>query len=137
MALTTCPHCDANISDKATVCPYCRNPLFYKVCYRDYVKSPIPEYHHPKSWLTESLLLGLASFIMITIWCLPFAITSFIYALRVDDLWRTGDIDGAIRASNNARHYYKIGLWLGIVSWLICILIIVLIIFGIFAIEHN
>lgn len=132
MALIQCPVCHYNISDKAVKCPHCGNVSHspYQVKYKDYVKSPISETRHPHSYLTESLLLGLASLILFTIWSLPFAIASFIYANQVDSLWTQGDIDGSIHASFKARKYYKIGLWLGIITWLVAIFVILLLVVG-------
>lgn len=122
------------MSDKASICPHCGNAIVkpqYRVRYRDYVKSPIPETLRPKSYMVHSILLGLASFILFTIWCLPFAIASFIYANKVDNLWNRGDIDGAVYASQSARKWYSIGLWLGIISWLLILFIVFCIIIAI------
>lgn len=122
MALMQCPVCCATVSDKATNCPHCGNAIVkpqYRVRYRDYIKSPIPDALRPKSYLIHSILLGLASLVLFTVWCLPFAVVSFIYANRVDDLWGEGDIDGAIYASHTAHKWYSIGLWVGISSWLL------------------
>lgn len=122
------------MSDKASICPHCGNAIVkpqYRVRYRDYVKSPVPETLRPKSYMVHSILLGLASFILFTIWCLPFAIASFIYANKVDNLWNRGDIDGAVYASQSARKWYSIGLWLGIISWLLILFIVFCIIIAI------
>lgn len=122
------------MSDKASICPHCGNAIVkpqYRVRYRDYVKSPIPETLRPKSYMVHSILLGLASFILFTIWGLPFAIASFIYANKVDNLWNRGDIDGAVYASQSARKWYSIGLWLGIISWLLILFIVFCIIIAI------
>lgn len=134
MALIQCPICHDTVSDRATICPHCGNAIVkpqYRVRYRDYVKSPVPEALRPKSYMVHSILLGLASFILFTIWCLPFAVASFIYANKVDNLWNRGDIDGAVYASQSARKWYLIGLWLGIVSWLIILFIVFCIIIAI------
>lgn len=133
MPLISCPKCNSVISNKADYCPHCGNNMHlhsYRIETRPYVKSPIPESHHPKSWLTESLLLGFAALILFTIWCLPFAIASFINANRVESLWRLGDIDGAERASEQARKYFMIGLWLGIITWVLALLVFCLIFIG-------
>ena len=134
MSLIQCPICHDTVSDKASICPHSGNAIVkpqYRVRYRDYVKSPIPETLRPKSYMVHSILLGLASFILFTIWCLPFAIASFIYANKVDNLWNRGDIDGAVYASQSARKWYSIGLWLGIISWLLILFIVFCIIIAI------
>lgn len=122
------------MSDKASICPHCGNAIVkpqYRVRYRDYIKSPVPETLRPKSYMVHSILLGLASFILFTIWGLPFAIASFIYANKVDNLWNKGDIDGAVYASQSARKWYSIGLWLGIISWLLILFIVFCIIIAV------
>lgn len=129
MALIKCPKCYSVISDKAVNCPHCGNDMIndaYRIKARPYIKSPISETQRPKSWFVESLLLGLASLILFTIWCLPFAIASFYYALKVDNNWSIGDIDGAMIASEKAHKYYRIGLWVGIGLWLLIIGILLL-----------
>ena len=129
MALIQCPYCSNQISDKAQRCPYCNNLIINpnsKIKYRDYIKSPISESLHPKSWMLESILLGLSSFLLFTIWCLPFAITSFIYANRVERLWESGDIEGAIHASEKAKKYFTIGAWIGIGLCLVLFLFIMI-----------
>ena len=128
--LIKCFKCQSRISDRAVSCPYCGVEISYnyRTQYRAYIKSPISEKFHPKSWLLESLLLVLASVLLFTIWCLPFAVASCIYANRVEGLWKSGDIDGAILASEKAGKYYKIGLWIGIGTWVIIILIFCLLI---------
>lgn len=126
MALIQCQDCHQTISDKAVVCPHCGNIIVrpYKVRYRDYVKSPISEALRPKSYMVHSVMLVIASFLLFTIWCLPFAIASFIYANKVDNLWETGDVDGAIYASRSAYRWFSIGLWIGVISWLVVIILI-------------
>lgn len=89
----------------------CKNQPIDKRC--------LPENQKPKSWLTESILLTLASFILSTIWCLPFAVVALVYASKVDSLWTKGDFDGARDAALKARRNYKIGLWLGVGLWLL------------------
>lgn len=131
MALIQCPHCLNQISDKANKCPYCGGIMINpnsKIRYRNYIKSPISESHHPKSWMLESVLLGLASFLLFTIWCIPFAIASFVYANKVEKLWVLGDIDGAMYASEKAGKYFKIGLWLGIGLWILALFFIMILI---------
>lgn len=131
MPLIKCPKCNSVISDKAIYCPHCNNDMKndnYRIEVRPYIKSPIPEKERPKSWVLEALLLGLASLILFTIWCLPFSIASLYHALKVDNCWSTGDIDGAVMASNNAHKYFKYGIYVGIGLWLLIIGFVLLLI---------
>lgn len=133
MALIQCNICRQIVSDKAASCPHCGNAIVkpqYRVRYRDYIKSPIPDVLRPQSYMIYSILLGLASLILFTVWCLPFAIVSFIYANKVDDLWEKGDIDGAIFASHTAHKWYSIGLWVGVSSWLLFFFVMFFIFIG-------
>ena len=112
MSLVRCPVCRSTISDKAIICPHCgytwkRNAI-----------------HRPKSYLTESLLLVLASLLLFTIWCLPFAIVAFIYAMRVDNLWNKGEYENALYASQKANRMFKIGLWVGLFTWIIALFLV-------------
>lgn len=112
MSLVICPVCHSTISDKALICPHCGYTWKGNVIQR------------PKSYLTESLLLALASLLLFTIWCLPFAIAGFIYALRVDNLWNKGEYENAAYASRKANRMFKIGLWIGLFTWIIALFLI-------------
>ena len=129
MSLTICKECGASISDTAQFCPQCGAALYpYRTIVRDYVKSPVSESRHPDTYMAHAIFLGIASFLLFSIWCLPFAIACFVYANKVDSLWERGDIDGAYLASAKARHLYHIGLWVGIIPIIIAIIVITLII---------
>jgi len=69
---------------------------------------PIPNY------LVHAILVTLCC-------CLPFGIVSIIYATQVNTKRDTGDIAGAIEASNNAKKWAMIGAGVGVV-WLIIII---------------
>ncbi|MBE6305176.1 MAG: DUF4339 domain-containing protein [Bacteroidales bacterium] len=51
--------------------------------------------------------------------CLPAGIVSIIYATKVDNLWNTGDHQGAIDASNNAKTWGFVSVGLGFVLFII------------------
>lgn len=88
-------------------------------------------------FITKALLLILASFIFFTIWCLPFGITSLIYASKVDSLWAKGDFDGAIDAANKAYKSFRWGIWVGIGTILLYAIIIFLIVIGVVVFNSN
>jgi hypothetical protein len=53
--------------------------------------------------------------------CLPFGIVSIVYATQVNTKRDTGDIAGALEASNNAKKWAMIGAGVGVV-WIIIII---------------
>ena len=75
----------------------------------------------PKTWLLESILVTLFC-------CLPFGIVGIINASRVESKFYSGDFQGALRASDEAGKWTKIGFWIGIAG--IVLYIIFLLIFG-------
>lgn len=77
----------------------------------------------PKNWLIESILVTLLC-------CLPLGIVGIVYATKVDTLWTTGQRDAALKASQEAGKWVKIG---AISGFVIIILYIILMIFGVFA----
>lgn len=77
----------------------------------------------PKSWLVESILVTIFC-------CLPFGIAGIVYASRVETRYYGGDVEGAIRASDEAKKWTLIGFSIGL---LIAILYIAMIAFGMFA----
>lgn len=61
----------------------------------------------PKTWLAESILVTLFC-------CLPFGIVGIIKAASVDSLFRAGDYEGAMKASQSAGKWTKIGFFCGL-----------------------
>ena len=61
----------------------------------------------PKNWLAESILVTLFC-------CLPFGIAGIVNAAQVSSKFAAGDYDGALRASQEAGKWTKIGFWVGI-----------------------
>lgn len=77
----------------------------------------------PKNWLVESIIVTILC-------CLPFGIVAIINATKVETLWNTGQHDAALKASQEAGKWVKIGVITAVVLWG---LYFILIIFGIFA----
>ena len=67
----------------------------------------IPNAPRPKNWLVESILVTIFC-------CLPFGIAGIVNAANVNSRFDTGDVDGAVRASNEAGKWTKIGFWVGL-----------------------
>lgn len=61
----------------------------------------------PKSYLTEAILVTLLC-------CLPFGVAGIVNASKVESLYYSGDIEGAIRASKAASKWNNYGIWFGI-----------------------
>jgi len=61
----------------------------------------------PKTWLVESILVTLFC-------CLPFGIVGIVNAANVESRFRTGDVEGAKRASREAGLWTKIGFFVGL-----------------------
>ena len=73
----------------------------------------------PKNWLAESILVTLFC-------CLPFGIAGIVNAAQVSSKFAAGDYDGALRASQEAGKWTKIGFWVGIGFSALCILLFVI-----------
>jgi len=74
----------------------------------------------PKNWLVESILVTLFC-------CLPFGIAGIVFASQVNSKYAAGDYAGALKASQDAGKWTKIGFWIGlvlIVAYLIFIFVI-------------
>ena len=67
----------------------------------------IPPIQPPRNWLAESILVTLFC-------CLPFGIAGIVNAAQVSSKFASGDYDGALRASQEAGKWTKIGFWVGI-----------------------
>ena len=61
----------------------------------------------PKTWLVESIL---ATFFC----CLPFGVVGIVYAASVSTKFNAGDIDGAIKASQQAGKWTRWSLWIAL-----------------------
>ncbi len=77
----------------------------------------------PKNWLVESILVTLLC-------CLPFGVVGIIFSTKVDTLWNTGQREEAIKASQDAAKWVKIGFFVGIGAY---ILYGIMLMMGIFA----
>jgi hypothetical protein len=62
----------------------------------------------PKNWLVESILVTFLC-------CLPLGIVAIINATKVESLWIAGQRDAAIKASQEAGKWVKIGFFAGII----------------------
>lgn len=72
----------------------------------------------PKSWLVESIMVTLFC-------CLPFGIAGIVNAAKVESQFYAGDTYGALRASQEAGKWTKIGFWIGVAQIIISIFVII------------
>lgn len=63
----------------------------------------------PKTWLAESILATIFC-------CLPFGIVGIVHAAKVESAYKSGDYDGAERASAEAKKWTMLGFWIGLVG---------------------
>jgi hypothetical protein len=71
---------------------------------KPFSQQPMPR---PKNWLVESILVTLFC-------CLPFGIAGIVNAASVNSRYDNGDYEGALKASQQAGKWTKIGFWIGI-----------------------
>jgi len=90
-----CRNCGRQITEDASVCPYCRQQLI-----------PAPE---------PPIETHLAEAILVTIFCcMPLGVVSLIYAAQVSSLANSGNITAARQASQNAHKWAMVSLWIGL-----------------------
>ncbi len=73
----------------------------------------------PKTWLIPSILVAMFC-------CMPFGIVGIVNASKVESRFNAGDIEGANKASSNAKLWTIISLILGIVFIVIYIFLVII-----------
>lgn len=68
-----------------------------------------PDSPPPKTWMVESILVTILC-------CLPFGIAGIVNASQVESRYYAGNIEGAQRASIEAKKWTMIGFWIGVAS---------------------
>ena len=74
----------------------------------------------PKTWMVESILVTILC-------CLPLGIVGIVNAAKVNSLYSAGKYDEALRASNEAGKWTKIGAGIGLVGILLYIILVVIV----------
>lgn len=72
----------------------------------------------PKTWLVESILVTLFC-------CLPFGIAGIVNAAKVETKFYGGDIDGANKASADAKKWTTISFWIGLAIGIIYLIAVI------------
>ena len=73
----------------------------------------------PKTWMGESILVTILC-------CLPLGIVGIVNAAKVNSLYAAGKYDEALKASNEAGKWTKIGAGIGLVCIVLYILLVVI-----------
>lgn len=73
----------------------------------------------PKTWMVESILVTILC-------CLPLGIVGIVNAAKVNSLYSAGKYDEALRASNEAGKWTKIGAGIGIAVYVIYFIIMLI-----------
>ncbi|MDB6026039.1 MAG: hypothetical protein JWM68_2262 [Verrucomicrobiales bacterium] len=68
------------------------------------------------NYLVQSILITLCC-------CLPFGIAAIIFAAQVNGKLQSGDYEGAVKSSNNAKKWCWIGLIVGIITQTVVIIL--------------
>ncbi len=84
----------------------------------------------PKNWLVESILVTIFC-------CLPFGIAGIVNAAQVSNKYLSGDYDGALRSSNEAGKWTKIGFFVGISLHVLSFILFFVFGFGGFWTSHS
>jgi len=120
-----CSNCGAEVSEKAVICIKCGASLNNAAAQKISAVNQL----QPKNWLVESILVTLFC-------CLPFGIAGIVNAANVSSKFSAGDIDGANKASQQAKKWTKIGFFAGIAAIVLYIIFLVVMMVG-FGLEWD
>ena len=73
----------------------------------------------PKTYLTESILVTVFC-------CLPFGVIGIVNASMVESKYYSGDVEGAMRASQEAKKWTDIGFWVGLIGGIIYVIFLMI-----------
>ena len=106
-----CPNCGSQNNDSAGFCASCGTSLKPQQAQsQPMASSNVPAGGGglpPKTWLVESILVTLFC-------CLPFGIAGIVNASKVESKFASGDSAGALKASEEAAKWTKIGFFVGL-----------------------
>lgn len=127
MATRFCTQCGQQLPENSRFCTNCGTPVPEEPQYAyaqpepqpepqtapqpEYVQpevKPQPTMPKPNSYLALSILATIFC-------CLPFGIPAIVFSAKVDNLWNSGDYQGAQDASRKARNWMLVSAILGFV----------------------
>ena len=104
--MSFCPNCGTQLDDSAVFCPNCGQ----RCKLDESAASPAPGAQQtesrgqcPDSYLLFAILTTLFC-------CLPFGIVAIVKAASVSSKYQSGDYEGAVQASNDAKKWCKIAV---------------------------
>lgn len=104
-----CPNCGNQNDDQSVMCANCGTQLGKTEPEKREVKENVPNY--------------LVQAILVTIFCcLPFGIPAIVFAAQVNGRLESGDYEGAVRASKQAKTWCWVSFGVGIAAVLVWIL---------------
>jgi hypothetical protein len=103
-----CKNCGTQNDDSALVCTKCGQPLPMG----SGPQGPLPMI---PNYLVQSILVTLFC-------CLPLGVVAIVYAAQVNGMVQSGNIQGAINSSNNAKMWCWVSFGIGI-AWVVIYLI--------------
>lgn len=99
-----CPMCAEAVQPDALICRHCGTDF----------RAPAPTAIQPHvGTKPDNHLVG--AVVATLLCCLPLGVVAIVYAVQVDNLWRSGDYEGARRASQTARRWENAAQAIGFV----------------------
>jgi hypothetical protein len=107
-----CPRCGTNNSGTATFCVQCGNALRES-------QQQQQQLNYVPNYLVQAILVTLFC-------CLPFGIVAIVQAAQVNSKLETHDQAGALEASEKAKKWCWVSLWVGLSIGAIYLIIILI-----------
>ena len=108
--MKTCPNCSHSVDDGVQVCPSCGTNL-----------PPTTTINFEKSVETDSNVEQLPNYlpgsIVLTLFFGFFGLPALILSIKSWKFWKAGDKDMALMKAKYAKKWRKIGLWMGILTY--------------------
>ncbi|HTC93653.1 MAG TPA: CD225/dispanin family protein [Terriglobales bacterium] len=140
-----CPNCGANNSDVATVCAQCNRPISQFSSTPQVVPpppttvpsapavpgAPVARPVEIPNYLTQSIIMTVASVLCCSMFSLPFSIIALVYSTQVNNKIAANDIAGAIASSKNAKLFNWIAFGIVMAGILLGIVYMILVALGV------
>ncbi len=136
-----CSKCGIQNEDNAEFCTSCGNSLramspeasqkpITTPNDTNYSNIPITNYDKVPNYLVWSIIVTVLSVLFFNVFAIATGIVAIVFSTQVDSKLRTGDYDGAVKSSKNAKIWCWVTTGLEILSVIIIILFISLAIIG-------
>ncbi|MGE5405220.1 MAG: CD225/dispanin family protein [Candidatus Saccharibacteria bacterium] len=118
----TCNNCGQEVPNGAAYCPNCSAPVAQQQNVypgqqqQFYPGQPAPSIPNYLVWAILSCICC----------CIPTGIVAIVFAARVDGLVQSGDINGALEASKNAKIWSWVSFGIGVVWIIICFIAVLI-----------